>query len=136
MTRVGSSLSTDMSAEYIQLELGEVLEVLGERLVESQSGPPKRWLKVAPVAGEFRWIRLDQLTNRPPGRGSDRAKPDPINTVDHAASRAADSAADQGASVGADFTEHSILERSATNAPTPADQGITTVPIAESTRSA
>ncbi len=50
----------------VQLQRGERVEVLGTKEVESASGQPETWLKIAPPAGEFRWIHASQVSREPP----------------------------------------------------------------------
>lgn len=51
-SRIGSRLSDKHNAAQVQLKKGELVEVLGE---ESFGG--ETWYKIAPPAGEFRWIQ-------------------------------------------------------------------------------
>ena len=61
-TRIGSVLSDIHDVEYISLREGEIVELLGSKAL---SGPstraPQSWFKIAPPAGEFRWIHNSQL---------------------------------------------------------------------------
>jgi hypothetical protein len=58
-TRVGSMLKRAYQVEYVALKLGERLELLGGpvRLGTSRLA----WYRVAPPAGEFRWVRARDL---------------------------------------------------------------------------
>lgn len=59
-TRVGSRLGDIHDIEYISLNKGEVLELLGTKILrDPDSGAEHRWFKVAPPSGEFRWIHKD-----------------------------------------------------------------------------
>ena len=51
-SRIGSLLSDRHNAAQVRLKKGESVEVLGE---ESLNG--EKWFKIAPPAGEFRWIQ-------------------------------------------------------------------------------
>ena len=51
-SRIGSRLSDRHNAAQVRLKKGEGVEVLGE---ENISG--EKWYKIAPPAGEFRWIQ-------------------------------------------------------------------------------
>ncbi len=51
-SRIGSRLSDKHNASQVRLKKGETVEVLGE---ESFGG--ETWYKIAPPAGEFRWIQ-------------------------------------------------------------------------------
>ena len=70
-TRIGSRFSDNLSAEYMPLERGESLEVLGrKRLSESPGGAKSLWYKVVPVSGEFRWVRRQSISTTPPSNES------------------------------------------------------------------
>jgi hypothetical protein len=71
-TRVGTQFSDDRHVEYVHLEKGEILEVLGSQVTTEEPDRPRtRWLKVAPVAGEYRWMRASDLSPRPPQSSSE-----------------------------------------------------------------
>ncbi len=57
--RVGSGLSTSRDAMHVELRVGELVHVLG---VDSQQ---PNWLRIAPPAGEFRWIRAGDVSFQP-----------------------------------------------------------------------
>lgn len=59
-SRIGSRLSEHRSAVQVRLERGEVLQILGGETVAGQT-----WFKVAPPAGEFRWIHRRHLQRQP-----------------------------------------------------------------------
>ncbi|HUE71226.1 MAG TPA: hypothetical protein VMP01_10105 [Pirellulaceae bacterium] len=50
----------------VQLEQGERVEVLGKKEVETAGGQRETWLKIAPPAGEFRWIHASQVSREAP----------------------------------------------------------------------
>jgi SH3-like domain-containing protein len=50
----------------VQLKQGERVEVLGQKEVASADGQREVWLKIAPPAGEFRWIHASQLSREAP----------------------------------------------------------------------
>lgn len=54
--KIGSRVSADRSVCRVHLDLGELVKLL-EHPPEAGDG----WLKIAPPAGEFRWIHLDHL---------------------------------------------------------------------------
>ena len=62
--RVGASLSNDRSAVQVNLEHREMVQ-----LVE-QPTPGQPWVKIAPPAGEFRWIAARRLSKSPPTEGA------------------------------------------------------------------
>ena len=53
---IGSRLGTERNACRVRLRIDELVESLGEEFVAG-----KRWHKIAPPAGEFRWIETAQL---------------------------------------------------------------------------
>ncbi len=57
--RVGSEFSTRHDAMHVELRAGELVHVLG--------ADPQQptWLRIAPPAGEFRWVRAGDLSFQP-----------------------------------------------------------------------
>jgi hypothetical protein len=53
--------------QQVTLKEGELVEILGERQVAGGEGPEQTWLKIAPPAGEFRWIHLRDVSRQTPG---------------------------------------------------------------------
>jgi SH3-like domain-containing protein len=53
-------------ASNVQLKKGERVEVLGQKEVASAEGRREVWLKIAPPAGEFRWIHASQVSREAP----------------------------------------------------------------------
>jgi hypothetical protein len=51
-SRIGSRLNDKRNAAQVRLKKGEGVEVLGEEIVSGE-----KWYKIAPPAGEFRWIQ-------------------------------------------------------------------------------
>src|SRR3954467_3039841 len=51
-SRIGSRLSEKRNASQVRLKKGEGIEVVGEATVSDE-----KWCKIAPPAGEFRWIQ-------------------------------------------------------------------------------
>ncbi|QDU31037.1 hypothetical protein ETAA8_61900 [Anatilimnocola aggregata] len=49
----------------VKLRPGELIEVIGQKTVQSTEGN-ETWLKIAPPAGEFRWIHVSQVSRTPP----------------------------------------------------------------------
>jgi hypothetical protein len=49
--RIGSELSDKRNAVQVRLKRGEVVEILGKTTIDGET-----WCKIAPPAGEFRWI--------------------------------------------------------------------------------
>jgi uncharacterized protein YgiM (DUF1202 family) len=46
---------------HVTLARGERVEVLGKKQIEGADGKTQLWLKIAPPAGEFRWIQSRQV---------------------------------------------------------------------------
>jgi uncharacterized protein YgiM (DUF1202 family) len=65
IARVGSSLSPARNAVQVMLRRGEEVQLL-------PAGPndDPRWLRIAPPAGEFRWVAANGLSRTPPVEGS------------------------------------------------------------------
>jgi len=63
--RVGTRFSSVRDVIQVRLNVGESVEIVGESEIESGDSRPE-WFKVAPPAGEFRWIHADFLTTSPP----------------------------------------------------------------------
>ena len=51
-SRIGSRLSERRNAAQVRLKRGETVEVLGDETIGGE-----KWYKIAPPAGEFRWIQ-------------------------------------------------------------------------------
>jgi hypothetical protein len=78
-TRVGSLLGDDRHVQYVELELGELVEVLGTQQ-PSAGSREQAWVKIAPPAGEFRWIRAKSIGRQPPERAAEPTiEPAPAN---------------------------------------------------------
>jgi SH3-like domain-containing protein len=52
--------------QIVTLKQGELVEILGEKQVEGSEGQSETWLRIAPPAGEFRWIHLRDLSRQRP----------------------------------------------------------------------
>lgn len=65
---VGTSIErVPQHRQQVTLQRGELVHILGEKAVSGPQGQPQRWLKIAPPAGEFRWIHLrDVRRGQPP----------------------------------------------------------------------
>lgn len=59
---VGSRFNTDRRIVHVRLRKGEVVNVLGESYVR----PGAKWYKIEPPAGEFRWIKKDDVARSVP----------------------------------------------------------------------
>lgn len=55
-SRIGSRFSGKRNAVQVRLRKGEIVEVLGE-----ETEGAEKWYKIAPPAGEFRWIRANHV---------------------------------------------------------------------------
>ncbi len=69
--------------QHVTLKADEVVRILGEKQVETDEGE-QTWLKIAPPAGEFRWIHLrDVSRQRPEPLVSRPATPEPETIEEH-----------------------------------------------------
>ena len=80
---LGSNVETISEHKWqVRLQRGELLEVLGEREMRDESaGTTERWYKIAPPAGEFRWIH-DRLVSREPSEWADERDRPPARATD------------------------------------------------------
>ena len=85
VTRVGSTEHNRRDAEYIPLDRGEMVELLGVETVRDETGAWKKWLKIAPPAGEFRWIESALLADTPVNKVASKAavRPRMISETSH-----------------------------------------------------
>jgi hypothetical protein len=60
VARVGSLLGEQRNAVQVMLERGEAVAIL------EQPSPTSPWVRIAPPAGEFRWIAARRLSRTPP----------------------------------------------------------------------
>jgi len=51
--------------QQVTLKAGEMVQILGEKSV-GDAGEKQKWLKIAPPAGEFRWIHLRDVSRQKP----------------------------------------------------------------------
>jgi hypothetical protein len=51
--------------QHVTLKVGELVDILDQKTVSGKSGQ-KTWLKIAPPAGEFRWIHLRDVSRQKP----------------------------------------------------------------------
>jgi hypothetical protein len=54
--RVGSATGNDIGVEQRRLSPGDDVEILGERMLSGDKGPPQKWLQITPPSREYRWI--------------------------------------------------------------------------------
>ncbi len=61
---VGSNLNDVRHVSQVRLKAGEVVEIVGhDRLITAGGGASETWYKIAPPAGEFRWLAGAYLEN-------------------------------------------------------------------------
>ena len=70
VARVGSRFSAIRDVIQVHLDRGEIVEVLDESNTGGQT-----WFKIAPPAGEFRWIHGQLVDASPPHDGVSRPRP-------------------------------------------------------------
>jgi hypothetical protein len=52
--------------QQVTLKAGELVQVVGEKLVGAKSGKEQAWLKITPPAGEYRWVHLRDVSRQKP----------------------------------------------------------------------
>lgn len=61
--------SVEHVSEYQQqvtLKAGEVVQVIAEKTAGGSAGKERKWLKIAPPAGEYRWVHLRDVSRQKP----------------------------------------------------------------------
>jgi hypothetical protein len=66
ITHVGSTVTGQRDVQQVRLDEGEVIEIL-DRQTEGQGDDSEVWYKIAPPAGEFRWVAAADLSREPSG---------------------------------------------------------------------
>jgi SH3-like domain-containing protein len=61
LSRIGSRLNDQHNAAQVHLKKGEIVEVLGEGNIRGE-----KWYRIAPPAGEFRWIQASLVEKAGP----------------------------------------------------------------------
>ncbi|MCI0335578.1 MAG: SH3 domain-containing protein [Planctomycetes bacterium] len=76
-SRIGSQLSDKRNAVQVRLKKGEVVEIVGKETFDGET-----WYRIAPPAGEFRWIHAASVErrgsigeNESPGEGESHVVP-------------------------------------------------------------
>lgn len=87
---IGTSLGSAKQYRWqVKLNSGEQLGVLGEQTTHNAEGKEVLWYKIAPPAGEFRWINTQSVSTRPVAAST--AKPtSPAVRATHGSSTAPD----------------------------------------------
>ncbi|MFI4875871.1 MAG: hypothetical protein ACIALR_11055 [Blastopirellula sp. JB062] len=63
---IGSRLEERRDAAHVRLMRGEVVQTLGSaQSLNSETGLVEKWIKIAPPAGEFRWIKANTAEKVP-----------------------------------------------------------------------
>ncbi|HBE69734.1 MAG TPA: hypothetical protein DDW52_16435 [Planctomycetaceae bacterium] len=63
---IGSAIESPKQFRWqARLHKGEQLRLLGEATIKDADGKPMLWYRVAPPAGEFRWIQADAISRKP-----------------------------------------------------------------------
>jgi hypothetical protein len=64
---IGSTVKkVDKHVSQVTLKPGERVQILGEKQVSRDDGTSETWLKIAPPAGEFRWVQSKFLSSKSP----------------------------------------------------------------------
>ncbi len=78
-SRIGSRLSDRHNAAQVRLKKGESVEVLAEEYIKGE-----KWYKIAPPAGEFRWVQASVVQRSGPIKSSDSLLTSPATRADAA----------------------------------------------------
>jgi hypothetical protein len=52
--------------QQVTLKAGELVQIIGEKSVAGTEGTEQTWLKIAPPAGEYRWVHLRDVVRQKP----------------------------------------------------------------------
>lgn len=64
---VGTTVEhVDEHHQQVTLKAGELVHIESEKSATSKSGNERKWLKIAPPAGEYRWIHLRDVARQKP----------------------------------------------------------------------
>jgi len=96
-SRIGSQLSDKCNAVQVRLKKGEVVEILGQASVVGET-----WIKIAPPAGEFRWIHAGSVERSGPVSQSGTPDEAAANAVATAATAESELKQSDGGSKGVD----------------------------------
>ena len=89
-TRVGSLLTQERYVAYVTLQSGDRVKLLAPDAAADSAAADEEWLRIAPPAGEFRWIHRRDLDDGPASTHA----PDESAVVSGAGSRHPHDAAD------------------------------------------
>ncbi len=60
--------------QQVTLKAGELVQIIDEKTVTANDGKERTWLKIAPPAGEYRWVHLRDVVRQKP----EEPEPPPI----------------------------------------------------------
>lgn len=64
---VGTSIEhVTQHQKQVTLKSGELVQILGEKTVAAAEGSERKWFKIAPPAGEYRWVYLRDVSRQLP----------------------------------------------------------------------
>lgn len=64
---IGSNVKrAEKHTSQVTLKVGEAVKIVGEKEVAGESGAKEKWYKIAPPAGEFRWVQKKFLSDLSP----------------------------------------------------------------------
>src|SRR5439155_21443618 len=63
--------------QQVTLKAGELVQIIAEKSVAAKEGKEQTWLKVAPPAGEYRWVHLRDVVRQNPEESELQADPLP-----------------------------------------------------------
>src|SRR4051812_1335805 len=52
--------------QQVTLKAGELVQIIDEKSVSGKDGKERTWLKIAPPAGEYRWVHLRDVVRQKP----------------------------------------------------------------------
>jgi hypothetical protein len=83
---IGSSLGSAKQYRWqVELQAGEQLAVVGEMTTQSEEGREALWYKIAPPAGEFRWIQEQAISLKAvaPASSQVEVRASPVQVAGH-----------------------------------------------------
>jgi hypothetical protein len=63
--------------QQVTLKAGELVQIIDEKSVTDKEGKERKWLKIAPPAGEYRWVHLRDVVRQKPEEPEPNLEPGP-----------------------------------------------------------
>jgi len=67
--------------QQVMLKAGELVQIVDEKSVAGKDGREQTWLKIAPPAGEYRWVHLRDVVRQKPEEPEPESAPMPVEEV-------------------------------------------------------